>query len=120
MYHYANNNPIKYSDPNGKDTYLVIWATGVDVGHAGFAVDNYKQITNEDGTISYVPDGTVTYYDLWPGQGITVDDSNVSENVKAGYNKYRLTLEELKTGSRDYLPDSRDAVRIIFEAFFKF
>lgn len=64
MYHYANNYPIKYSDPNGKDAYLVIWATGVDVGYAGFAVDNYKQITNEDGTISYVLDGTVTYYDF--------------------------------------------------------
>lgn len=96
LYHYANNNPIKYSDPNGKDSYLVIWATNdANVGHAGFAVDNYKQVQNEDGSYSDVPDGTVTYYDLWPGNEGGVGASNVTENVEAYYGVYTYNKEDL-------------------------
>ena len=87
FYHYANNNPIKYSDPNGKDSYLVIWVSSdEEVGHAAFAVDNYKEVENEDGSISYISDGTVTFYELGPDRPI---DASIeyNKNVPAKYKK---------------------------------
>ncbi len=46
--------------------YVVIYAT-VDgrTGHAGIAIDNYR-IQEAGGKWDTVPDGALTYYDLWP------------------------------------------------------
>ena len=95
FYHYANNNPIKYSDPNGKDSYLVIWASSdEEVGHAAFAVDNYKEVENEDGSISYISDGTVTFYELGPARPIDAS-SEYNKNVPAKYKKSIIDKNDL-------------------------
>ena len=70
-YAYCAGNPVNLVDPEGQDSYLIIWVTEDSrIGHAGFAVDNYKieafYDENGDKMTRYIPDGTVTYYDLWP------------------------------------------------------
>ena len=97
LYHYANNNPVKYSDPNGKDTYLVIWASSdEETGHAAFAVDNYKEIKNKDGSVTYVPDETVTFYELGPARPVdTSTESN--KNVPARYQKTIVYKRDLSS-----------------------
>jgi hypothetical protein len=71
-YAFALNSPINVIDPDGKDVYLVVWfSKDGETGHAGIAVDNYKMVEqrSESGEITgyaAVPDGTVTYFDLWP------------------------------------------------------
>jgi RHS repeat-associated protein len=79
-YAYCLNNPLSFVDPDGRDVILVIWATANgEVGHAGIAVSNYKQVqttTVVNGqTVTQtqmVPDGTYTYYDNWPDQGVNL------------------------------------------------
>jgi len=124
-YNYTLANPLKYIDPRGEDVYLVIWATqGREVGHAGIAIDNYKtekykakeKYEDEDGNTKtrtvererLVKDGTVTYYDLWPGIPGGVSTDNFDKNVQAQYNRQVTTLDALKntdvTGSEDGRP----------------
>ena len=78
-YTYCANNPVNAIDPDGRDSYLLVWfSKDKETGHAGIAVDNYKkqQIMDNNGnpvldsegnpTYEMVKDGTMTYYDLWP------------------------------------------------------
>jgi len=108
-YLFATNSPITSIDIQGKEVWVVIWgsqSTDVDgdgqaqIGHAGIIVTNYKEVQsqrvvlvpNESGdyeekviTITdHIPDGTYTYYDLWPG-GDGADMSNPNANVVAAY-----------------------------------
>ncbi len=114
-YAYTLNNPLSVVDPDGKDVYLVIWATADGkIGHAGIAVDNYKAVESrviENGKevtkINYVKDGTVTYYDLWPGEAVGA--TNANKDVPASYNVILTTVDDLKktdvTGAEGYAPD---------------
>ncbi|GIV45032.1 MAG: hypothetical protein KatS3mg035_2155 [Bacteroidia bacterium] len=114
-YSYVLNNSINVIDPDGKDVYLIVWATSDGkIGHAGIAVDNYKKVETrvlENGKevtkIEYVKDGTVTYYDLWPGE--PVGAGNAGKDVPAVYNIKVTTLDEIKntdiTESEGYAPD---------------
>lgn len=54
-------------DPAGESSYLVVWfgAEG-EVGHSGFAVDNYVDTGGRR-----VKDGTLSYFDLWPLEGVS-------------------------------------------------
>ena len=94
-YAYCANNPVKYVDPDGRDVILVIWAShNGKIGHAGIAISNYRKETDANGQTRMVPDGTYTYRDLWPGEG--VGKNNFSENVPAQYGyKDKVTLDQL-------------------------
>ena len=104
-YIYCRNNPVIAIDPDGRATYVVVWATAEGrYGHAGIAVSNYSADANG----KMVADGTLTYYDCWPGRG--VGQSNFNQNVDAVYNNLLLISEKalsLGDASRgeNYSPD---------------
>jgi RHS repeat-associated protein len=108
-YLYCNANPVNAIDPDGRDSYLLIWFSGEDeTGHAGIAVDNYKrqQIMDSKGkpvldskgnpTYEMVKDGTMTYYDLWPNSPVNTE---LQSDVKPDYSKGVVikSLADLKT-----------------------
>lgn len=117
-YNYCWNNPTNVIDPDGRDSYLLIWfSKDNETGHAGIAIDNYKRqeardrkgniILDSKGNPTYemVKDGTMTYYDLWPNSPI--GKTELQSNVKPDYSKGIIidNLEDLKTkdptGSRN-------------------
>ena len=102
FYAYCGFNPWGRFDPMGLNSYLAVWFSKIsydengnhyfDVGHAGYAVDNYRKESyteNVNGrTVNktrMVPDGTVTYYDKWPFN--SVDESDYANDVRADYSK---------------------------------
>jgi RHS repeat-associated protein len=96
------NSPISIIDIKGDSAYVVVWfSSDGHTGHAGIAVDNYKKVENkviENGKevikTEWVPDGTVTYYDLWPER--PVGDTEYQTDVKEDYNKnYHLKKSDL-------------------------
>lgn len=89
-YVYTANNPVNAIDPDGRDSYLLVWfSKDNETGHAGIAVDNYKQqqIMDSKGKPTYemVKDGTMTYYDLWPNN--PVGKTELQSDVKSDYSK---------------------------------
>jgi hypothetical protein len=67
----------------------VVWATAEGrLGHAGIAVSNYSADANG----KMVADGTLTYYDCWPGQQVRQD--NFDQNVDAEYKNLMLVSEK--------------------------
>ena len=96
-YAYCAGNPVNLVDPSGKDSYLIIWRTDDgEVGHAAFAVENFKQEKYKDKKgkekTRYVPDGTVTIYDLWPQESVGIN--NFRDDVPANYHKRLLSLHD--------------------------
>ena len=92
------NNPINAIDLEGKDSYLIIWATQSDqYGHAAIGVDNYTWDTKEK---RFVPNGTITVVGLFPdrdyGSLQAVKDESVGEDW---YVDNFVTLDDLKSGS---------------------
>ena len=97
---------MNFIDRGGDSTYSVIWATANgEIGHAGIAFDNY----NSSGS----PDGTVSYYDLWPGESVTM--LNFDEDVPgvyidiATYSKKDLFNKDI-TGEEGRSPDGIIAI----------
>ena len=97
-YAYCMNNPINAIDIEGKDSYLIIWATQSDqYGHAAIGVDNYTLDTGEK---RFVPNGTITVVGLFPDSDYqalqAVKDERVGEDW---YVDNFATLDDLKSGS---------------------
>ena len=91
-YVYCHDNPINRIDPDGKSSLLIIWATNANsVGHAAFAIENYK---------NNKPTGTYTVYGMFP-QGKY--DSENAKNNKTVNAKYLISknvkLSDIKKGN---------------------
>ena len=94
-YVYCGNNPINAFDPDGRDAWVLIWATqstdakgSTRIGHTGVVVENFNR--------SYESKGTYTYYDLWPSSA-NLGGKAAVQNVDAVYNSqsfYILTNGE--------------------------
>jgi len=80
-YLFAGNTPISGKDVHGDSLIIVVWTTGDGhYGHAALAVQNYKVVLKETTFLGQdvyypisIPDGSYTYYDLWPGKDIDGD-----------------------------------------------
>lgn len=65
-YVYGNNNPLKFIDPNGQDSYLFTWApAGGQVGHSAIGTD----IRNAQGNQT----GQIQVREQWPTSTIDKD-----------------------------------------------
>ena len=83
-YAYCAGNPVNRIDPDGRDAWVLVWATqssdgsGVPrLGHTGVVVENFNS--------SLQSTGTYTYYDLWPS-GADLGGKAAVQNVDAVYN----------------------------------
>ena len=98
---YVQNMPIMMIDPIGWKLVVTIWTTGGEsgVGHAGIAVSNY------DGK---KPNGSYTYYDLWPGEPVNFVSMDAISYVKPFRNE--LFIESNKVFRQNFLyPDEEIA-----------
>ena len=98
-YVYCRDNPLNIIDPDGRDEYLLIWATANgEFGHSALAVANYND--------KHEPTGTYTFYELGPGKGASLGLSHFNQNVNAHYstdnpNNQNVRLSELMTNVKD-------------------
>lgn len=97
-YCFSLNNPIKIIDPNGQDSYLIIWASQPDAyGHAAFGIDNYTWSTKEK---KYVPDGTITVYGLFQISSYSPEQARHDERVRGLFLiDTKVTMKEMKTNN---------------------
>jgi hypothetical protein len=56
VYHYAGNNPLRYTDPNGEITFLAVLASGIAGVLASVGMRIWDQIEIEDKSISEILD----------------------------------------------------------------
>jgi RHS repeat-associated protein len=102
-YVFAGNTPVMAVDAGGDSVLLFIWKTDFKngaYGHAAIAVQNYKNIEvynfidgGKTTMTIRVPDGTYTYYDLWPGSRVGSDKESTQTAVPAIYQLFK-TLED--------------------------
>ena len=85
VYGYVENRPINHVDPDGKDSYQLIWLpVRGEIGHAAFATDLYKKTVDSSGKVTYSETGKVRIMELWPAG--SVGKSNARRDVEADYN----------------------------------
>ena len=84
------NNPISYSDPDGKDVILLTWATKKgDVGHTLIAIQNYKLVKGKMAALN-----SYNLYEIGPAN--TLFPSQIATPVTADPKVYRgITKEQL-------------------------
>lgn len=91
-YVYCHNNPVNAIDPDGKKSLLIIWCTSdQQIGHAAFAIENYK---DHKGT------GTYTVYGLFPYKPYGAQETDENKTVRGKFLiSYNKTLEQIKEGA---------------------
>ena len=84
------NNPILYSDPDGKDVIVLTWATKKgDVGHTMIAVQNYQMVKGK-----LTPMNSYNLFEIGPAN--TLFPSQIATPVTADPREYRgITKEQL-------------------------
>lgn len=88
-YAYCSGNPVNRIDPDGRDEFLLIWATANgEFGHAALAISNYNDKNK--------PNGTYTFYELGPGKGASLGLSNFNQNVNAHYSTENSNNQDVR------------------------
>lgn len=105
-YNFVLNTPIWGKDPDGRDVFLITYATKKgDPGHTAIGIENYNKIStrvSENGSfvtkLTYEKDGTVTFYELGPisslGAGKEAAKASIDDQVPL-YKSISITKESL-------------------------
>ncbi|HLT53440.1 MAG TPA: hypothetical protein VKZ97_06105 [Flavobacteriaceae bacterium] len=102
-----------FSYGESKDVYLVFYATyNGKSGHIGLAIDNYKVVVKDTldlqqrpiSVYDTIPDGTLTYFDLWP-QTDDFNINNLDKNLPAVYYKLPAASWEKKITVKSLLKE---------------
>ena len=99
-YAFCHNNPVRFIDYDGKDAWILVWATqssdgsGVTrIGHTGVVVENFNN--------SFQSTGTYTYYDLWP-LSANLGGKAAVQDVAAVYNSQSFYMTTNGVKNTDY------------------
>ena len=99
-YAFCHNNPVRFIDYDGKDAWILVWATqssdgsGVTrIGHTSVVVENFNN--------SFQSTGTYTYYDLWP-LSANLGGKAAVQDVAAVYNSQSFYMTTNGVKNTDY------------------
>ena len=99
-YAFCHNNPVRFIDYDGKDAWILVWATqssdgsGVTrIGHTSVVVENFNN--------SFQSTGTYTYYDLWP-LSAKLGGKAAVQDVAAVYNSQSFYMTTNGVKNTDY------------------
>lgn len=106
-YVFVADNPINAIDPDGKNVYLVTYATKEgDWGHTALAVENYRLVNPKENAAGakaiFEKTGTVTLYELGAGGGLGSPGASRKEiglsSTSAKYTTtYNVPVEKIST-----------------------
>lgn len=95
------NNPVLYSDPDGKDIILLTWATkGGDVGHTAIAIQDYKtekiKVNGKVKTI-HTKLNSYTIYEMGPANSLLGEGELTRNVISSTLVHTKLTKEQILT-----------------------
>ncbi len=99
------NNPISYSDPDGKDVIILTWVTTKgDPGHTVIAIRDYKEVkikVHGKWKTVHSPKDTYTLYELGPLNPLPHSEAAFKNSFTPNYNPvYGVTYDELMNNKR--------------------
>lgn len=101
-YHFVKNSPAVYIDPDGRDAYLIIYATADgDFGHAVLAVDLYDEDGNATGKVRYFQlnpkedvKGLKALRGVKPDYGVSISPVELDKLINTNYLYRQLSFNE--------------------------